>query len=292
MSANTEPEGYVAFETGDGTALRCQLGSSGCIEFGPAADLSELAGPVEYLKFTCYDGNDPAVRTDVAEHVRLVTWEARLDSSGTLTEDKVVSGACCLRVNGNTGSEDIDAMYDFATGRQGVDCFAFAGADKPRVPRAPDTPSSPLTTGQYDAIEVQDGILHEVNATAESDYLLIRLVFQIEEDESDVTGITATWRGKGVNEHPSRMDGASLYLWNYAIADYELLQASPDTEAEITLSGSRTDTPGRYVGGVGDDMVVLVAVSNDKKTGQKANTLFTDYVRLDVAASQSPGVLP
>ena len=291
-SGSTETSGHIDFEAADGVVRRCRLGSSGCIEFGPVDDLCELAGPVEYLKFTCYDGNDPAVQTDVAGRVRLVTWEARLASAGALAEDRTVRGACYLRIGAGTGNGELNAGYDFATGRQGVDCFAFAGEGKPQEPTALGTPSIALDAGQYDAIEAQDGTFQAVDVLSESDYAQMRSVFEIRRNRSDVTEITATWRGKGVNEHSSRTDGASLYLWNYSSGAYELLQTSPDTEAEITLTGSRNVAPGRYVGGAGGKTVVLLVASNDKKTGQKANTLFTDYVRLDVRGAGSAGILP
>jgi hypothetical protein len=291
MSGSTASDGYVEFEAGGGAVQRCQRGSSGWVEFGAPSNLSELAGPVQSLKFVCYDGNDPAVRTDVPGHVRLVTWEARLASAGTLAGDKTIHGACYLRISPDVGGKVVNAPYDFSPGHRDVDCFAFAGEDKPVVPRSSDIPSSPLDTGQYDAIEVQDGVFHEIIASDESDYLETRFVFQIKENRGDVTRIAATWRGKGVNEHKSRTDGASLYLWNYALAGYELLEASADTEAEVTLSGFRTDAPMSYIGGANDNTVVLLAVSNDKKTGQKSNALSTDYVRLDITA-EFTAVLP
>lgn len=134
-SGSTETEGYIEFEAGDAAVRRCRLGTSGCIEFGPVGDLCDLAGPVEYLTFVCYDGNDPAGQTVVPEHVRLVTWEARLKSAGTLTSDKTIRGACYLRVNGNIGIEEADTVYDYATGRQGIDCFAFAGGGDAQCPQ-------------------------------------------------------------------------------------------------------------------------------------------------------------
>ena len=116
MSDGSATDGYIEFETRDGAVRRCQLGSSGYIEFGPVGELCELAGPAERLTFTCYDGNDPASQTDVPAHVRLVTWEARLDSAGMLTTDKTIRGACYLRVGSGTGGEETSTAYDFATG--------------------------------------------------------------------------------------------------------------------------------------------------------------------------------
>ena len=286
MSAAGDSDGHLEFEAADGVVRGFRLGSNGGVEFGPVNDLHELAGPVEYLKFTCYDGNDPAMQTDTAAHVRLVTWEA-----GPV-EDRAVRGACYLRVGPGAGSGESNAAYDFAAGRQGVDCFAFAGEDKPHEPRTLLTPSAALDARQYDAIEAQDRIFHQVDVLSQSNYAQMRSVFEIRENRSDVLGMTATWRGKGVNGHSSRTDGASLYLWNFSSGTYELLQASPDTEAEITLTGSRDGAPSRCIGGPGGKTVVLLVVSNDRKAGHRANTLFTDYVRLDVRSAGSAGIRP
>jgi len=292
MSAAGESDGHIDFEASDGNVRRCRLGSNGGVEFGPVNDLHELAGPVEYLKFTCYDGNDPVTPTDIASHARLVTWEAGLGGTSLLAEDRTVRGACYLRVGAGADSGELNAGYDFATGRQGVDCSAFAGEGKPQEPRDLDRPSATLDAGQYDAIEAQDGIFHQVDVLSQSNYAQIRSVFEIRENTRDVLGITATWRGKGVNGHSSRTDGASLYLWDFHSRAYELLQASPDTDAEITLTGSRDHTLSRYLGGTGGKAVVLLVVSNDRKTGHRADTLFTDYVRLDVHSAGSTGIRP
>lgn len=292
VSDSADADGYIELETSDGAAWRCQLGSGGYVECGPSGDLSELAGPMEHLTFVCYDGNDSAVQTDVPSHVRLVTWEGRLDSAGAITGDKTITGACYLRVNGNAAGDDTSTTYDFATGQQYVDCFAFSGEDKPQVPTGFFTPNGWLMPWQYDAIEVQDDSFYVVSVSANSNYAQVRFLFQIDQDRDEVGRIDAMWRGKGVNAHHSRTDGASFYIWDYASGAYELLQASASTEALVTLSGTRTDAPSRYVDPWGLGIIVLLVVSNDKKTGGLNDQLYTDYVRLDVAASSSGGTLP
>lgn len=292
MSGSTESDGHIEFEAADGAVRRCQLGASGCVEFGPVGDLCELAGPVESLKFTCYDGNDSAVQTDVAEHVRLVTWEARLDSAATLAQDRTIRGACYLRVGTSTGSGETGATYDFATGRQGIDCFAFSGEGKPQVPAGMLTPARQLTSAQYNVIKVQDGNFYVVSVSSNSNYAQIRFIFQIAEDRARVSQITATWRGKGVNADHLRTDGASLYVWNYTTAAYELLQTSSGTDAVVALTGTRTVAPSRYIDPTGLKMITLLVVSNDEKTSGSNNRLHTDYVCLDVTASGSAGILP
>jgi len=88
------------------------VGARGYVEFGPVGDrhgpgasrrderrLGILAGPVEYLRFACYDEWDFQRPLETPAGVRLVTWEAGLKSTGRLAPGKVVTGACCLRVN-------------------------------------------------------------------------------------------------------------------------------------------------------------------------------------------------
>lgn len=293
VSGSSDDDGYIEFETSAGVAQRCELGSNRYVEFGPAGGLSELAGPVESLTFTCYDGNDPAAQTDEPDDIRLVTWEARLDNAHAPTGDRTIRGVCYLRVGtgGVTGSES-GSTYDFSTGWPWGNCFAFCGAGKPQVPGMAMTPTDWLTWPQYDAIKAQDGNLCMVDVHDESEYAQMRFVFQIAESRDEVSRISATWRGKGVNDHHARTDGARLYIWDYAANKYELLQASASTESLVTLTGIRTETPSRYVDPWGWRCVVLFVVSNDKKTGHSDNELYTDYVRLDVGGTSSGGVLP
>lgn len=91
-------DGSIEFEVADGAIYRCELGTDGYIGFGPVGDLHELVGPVEFLRFVCYDAKDPGRPVQTPEEVRLVTWEAGLRSGGTLARDRIVRGACYLRV--------------------------------------------------------------------------------------------------------------------------------------------------------------------------------------------------
>jgi hypothetical protein len=113
VSGPMDDRGYIEFETAAGSLCRCSLGTGGDIEFGPAggrqgqeasarapAPAGILAGPVEYLRFVCYDGNDLAHPSTTAGRIRLVTWEAGWRSANPLTRGRTVSGSCCLRVAG------------------------------------------------------------------------------------------------------------------------------------------------------------------------------------------------
>ncbi len=285
-------DGYLEFEAADGTIYRCDLGTGGYVEFGPVGDLSELVGPVEYLRFICRGIDDLADSSQTLEAIRLVTWEAGLRSPGALARDKAIGGACYLRVAPHRGTDEKrSATYDFSTSRPGVDSFAFAGQGKPQVPDELGVPAALFEADQYDLIQADDGQSHVVAVSSESLFAQLRMTFQLDQDPRDLASLVAAWKGKGVNAHSARADGASLYIWNYGSSCYELVQASVDTDAEITLAGSGSGVPAGYVGGAGGRTVVLFVVSNDRKTGQKANILFTDYAKVDVAASSGGGAV-
>jgi hypothetical protein len=138
---------------------------------------------------------------------------------------------------------------------------------------------------------VEDDNFHVVAVAAVSEFAQVRYAIELDEAADEVTQIAASWCGKGINEHPERLDGASLYIWNYATSSYELLASSQGTELEIILSGSTDEMLTQYIGGAGWRTVALLVASNDKRTARKANTLFTDYIRLDVARTGETGPL-
>jgi Tfp pilus assembly protein PilE len=289
VSTDTSDQGSIQFEAADGVFYRCALGAAGAVEFGPVGDASALAGPVDYLRFVCYDGNDLASPTSTPETVRLVTWEAGLRSAGTLTRDKIVRGACYLRVAADTGiGAGPGIVYDFAGTHPGEDSFAFADGGKHSGPPEENLPAEPFKMAQYDAVKTQDGQCHALDVAREADYAQLRLAFRV---AADPAALTVQWTGRAVNAHESRTDGAALYIWNYAAATYEMMQQSADTEAAITLGGSRTRDVKNYLGGADGRTVVVLVASNDKMTGQRANTLYTDYVRVDIAAFSGGGAV-
>ena len=111
VSAGTEDRGWCELEAGDGVVYRYAVRDDDWIEFGPVDDLTErgnptrepshlgiLAGPVEYRRFVCYNGEDLSNPTRDTDSIHLVTWEAGLRSIGRLTQGRAVMGACCLRL--------------------------------------------------------------------------------------------------------------------------------------------------------------------------------------------------
>ncbi len=292
VSADTSSDGYIQFEAADGVSYRCALLEDGSVAFGPVGELSKLVGPVNSLRFVCYDGNDLTAPTTTPEEMRLITWQTELASQGALTRDRTLTGTCYLRaaVRNSADTQPIVATYDFATRMPGADCFAFADEGKPQVPDLSTTPSLILESDQYPAISADDGKRHILQVSHEAQYAQARFVFEIEQEPTAVGGITATWTGASGNGSSSSSDGATLYFWNCSSSKYELIQTSPDTEAEITLTGSGSGSATQYLGGSDGRTVVWLVVSNDKKRGNKENTLSTDYAKIDVAVSAGANV--
>jgi hypothetical protein len=127
VSARADDRGYIEFETSAGSVCRCGVADRGDIEFGPAdarrghkgseatpSPAGTLAGPVEYLRFTCYDGNDLIHPVTTAGRVRLVTWEAGWRSTSRLTHGRTVSGSCYLRVDAPGGDPRPSLISDGA----------------------------------------------------------------------------------------------------------------------------------------------------------------------------------
>ncbi len=98
VSASGNDAGYIELEGTDGVVYRYAVGSRHYVEFGPVGKLCELAGPVEYLRFACYNDTNFERPLPTPDGVRLVTWEAGLKSDDSRVQSKRVVGACCLRI--------------------------------------------------------------------------------------------------------------------------------------------------------------------------------------------------
>jgi hypothetical protein len=291
VSTSSDADGFLEFERPDGTVCRYEIDEDGYVAFGPLGDLAALAGPVQSLQFVCYDANDFTEPNHTPEVIRLVTWKTTLQSPGTLTADMSFTGACHLRTNRDVSPETAFSTYDCVARTPGVDFLAFGDEGKPQVPEDPNTPGTELTRSEYAAMRADDGSFHVVAVSPISEFAQVRYAIQLDEAASEITQIAASWHGKCVNEHPERIDGASLYIWNYVTLSYELLASSESTELEIILSGSADEMMTQYIGGLSLRTVVLLVVSNDKRIGPKSNTLLTDYIRLDVGRMGETGPL-
>jgi len=292
VSDLSEVNGYIEFEDNDGNNLRYDVGANSYVEFGAVGNLYELAGPVSRFQFTCYDACDLDTPITTVADIRCVKVEATLTNTGP-GQDKTYTTSAYLRTNGNVSSgSSSQTSYDYSNRNQGIDIFAYDGEDNKQLPNSSTEPTDVLSSDEYDDIEVDEGIFHTYNVSDKNKYAQIRFVIKIDESENDVTQITATFNGKGINSRSGRTDGASFFIWNYSSSDYELLEESADTEAEVTLSGTLSSSITDYIGGSGDNIITLLAVSNSKLANKYTLTLFTDYVKLEITEGSGGGILP
>lgn len=300
VSDASQTDGYIEFENNDSEAIRYDVnGTSGYVEFGPVGDLCDLAGPVSRLQFTCFDACDldsylsPVSDVNI---IRAVRVEATVTDSSSSARNKTFTTIAYLRTNGNSGSgsgSTTQTTYDYSNRIQETNIFAYDGEDNVQVPASSATPTNALGASQYDDIEFDDGTFHSYSVSSNSKYAQMRFVFLIDENESDVTQITAVFNGKGINTKKNDTDGASFYIWNDTYLNYELLEASADTESEVTLTGTLLSSLTDYIGGAGANTIILLAVSNSKKPNKESMELFTDYVKLEVTeTSGSGGIYP
>jgi len=105
ITAVSEPDetlGFIEFEAGDEDKLtyRYDVSPTGTVRFGVAGKLSELAGPVDRLQFTCYDSKNFDTATTETTAIRCVEVAATLKNSAELGKDKTFSTKAYLRING------------------------------------------------------------------------------------------------------------------------------------------------------------------------------------------------
>jgi len=105
VSDSSEINGYIEFEDNDGATQRYELSSS-YVQFGTPQDLSDLAGPVDRLQFTCYDACDldtPLPSPIDVNEIRSVRVQAKILNSSDRGRDKNLHTHAYLRTNGNIG---------------------------------------------------------------------------------------------------------------------------------------------------------------------------------------------
>jgi len=123
VSGPAETDGYIEFEDNDGNNLRYDITANNYIEFGSVGDLSDLAGPVSSLLFTCYDSNDFVNPTTDVNTIRLVDVQAILPNPSALSRDKTFTTSVYLRTNWNSSSSGLVGWWklDETTGTTAAD---------------------------------------------------------------------------------------------------------------------------------------------------------------------------
>ncbi|MBN2138026.1 MAG: DUF1349 domain-containing protein [Sedimentisphaerales bacterium] len=100
VSESSDIDGYIQFEDNDGNNLRYEV-ANGYVQYGVVGDLSDLAGPVTQLQFTCYDACDLDTPITDVNSIRFVEVQTTLTNSAALGQDKTLAASAYLRTNGN-----------------------------------------------------------------------------------------------------------------------------------------------------------------------------------------------
>jgi type II secretory pathway pseudopilin PulG len=72
VSMPEEPLGYIEFEKNDGNSYRIDISEENYIQYGPAGNGVDFAGPVSQLQFQCYGLEDMTTTTMEPDEIRLV----------------------------------------------------------------------------------------------------------------------------------------------------------------------------------------------------------------------------
>ncbi|MHC4365957.1 MAG: hypothetical protein ACYSTJ_10850, partial [Planctomycetota bacterium] len=112
VSDSSTTNGYIEFEDNDGGNLRYSI-ENNYAQFGPVGNLSDLAGPVSQLQFTCYDANNFVTPITEANDIRFIEVETTLTNSAAPGQDKTFSTSVYLRANADIYGEGITPKTAF-----------------------------------------------------------------------------------------------------------------------------------------------------------------------------------
>ncbi|MFT5296131.1 MAG: MSHA biogenesis protein MshQ, partial [Colwellia sp.] len=171
--------------------------------------------------------------------------------------------------------------YDFSVRSQGVDIFAYEGTPSTQLPTSNDTPSSQLSSSDYDFIEINNNTYHDLINYTKDLYPALLFVVELDEAADDVTELNVFWNGFGSNSKANKTDGVLIYIWNSNSNSYDLLtQSTRDwvEELEQSVTSNITD----YIDS--NNQVAIYIVSQEKTFNNETNWIGTDYFSLSVTA--------
>ena len=100
VSDSSEINGYIEFIDNDANNVRYDVNStSDYVEYGLVGSLSDLAGPVSKLQFTCYDPCDLSTPITDVSSIRSVKVETTLINSASLDKDMTFTTQAYIRTN-------------------------------------------------------------------------------------------------------------------------------------------------------------------------------------------------
>ena len=112
VSDSNEASGYIEFLNNDGNTMRYEIDASNYVVYGPVGNLSELAGPVSQLQFTCYDACDLDTAITDVNSIRTVKIQTTITNAAAMGRDQAFSGQAYLRANVGGGGVDSQGVSE------------------------------------------------------------------------------------------------------------------------------------------------------------------------------------
>ena len=112
VSDSSETNGYIEFLDNDKNNVRYDIGASNNVEFGPVGSLSDLAGPVSQLQFTCYDASDLTTPIMDVNSIRSVKVETTVTNPAILDQDMNFTTQAYIRTNALLSPPEISKLSE------------------------------------------------------------------------------------------------------------------------------------------------------------------------------------
>ena len=188
VSDSSDTNGYIEFEDNTSATQRCDLAANNYIQFGPTSSLSELAGPVASLKFTCYALDDMDTPTTDVDTIRFVKVEAEFVNSAANGNNKSFTTSTFLQANrNNTGGE---AGSDQVTFEAFTEAKVSSNAKSITIP-TPDNSSAIKTTTISKETGGSSNFVVDMPVGRPDGDLYIAQIAQ--EGGANITGIPSGW---------------------------------------------------------------------------------------------------
>ncbi len=179
VSDPCDTTGYIEFEGNDAITYRYEIGADNIVEFGPVGNLSDLAGPVSQLQFTCYDAQDLDTPITTVGDIRCVKVQVTLTNAGP-GQDQNFTASAYLRTNvASQGiTQGVSSSFGITTGNTPalatIDvthylcAYTGPGDDGWATVLTVDTASSTVSTEvpfEYDTVGGKYAALARIDAT-------------------------------------------------------------------------------------------------------------------------------
>jgi hypothetical protein len=158
--------------------------------------------------------------------------------------------------------------------------YAYEKQHNAKPPSTNNVPSAEFSSTDYGKIWLDDNDRKTSETDTNNYYAIHRFNFTITEPTARIDKIKVTWNGKGYHDYVAYADGANLSIWNFASGAYELLQASANTDDEVTLAGEKTSSISNYIS-PSENVTVLVE-QKSAHSADGSSHIETDYVQLRV----------